>query len=438
MFPVTLGELAVWAGTSCPDGCHDLRIGGVSDDTRTLRPGRLFVALRGERFDGHEYVEKAYENGAAALLVDRDVPGGLPCLRASDTLTAYLAMAGGYRRRFHFPVAALTGSVGKTTTKEMTAAILATQYNTFKTPENKNNAIGASQSMFSLHAQHEAAVFELGMNHAGEIAPMARAVAPDVAAIVNVGVMHIENLGSREAIARAKREILDGLKPGGTAILDGDAVLLRGVVDLDKHRLIRFGYTREENDFHPTNIETHTDSVTFTLHTPGGSFLVRLPVPGRHNVTCAMAAAAIAWVMGIREEGIVQGLASFKNAEMRTDIYPVNGLTIIEDCYNAGPESMAAALAILAERPETGRKIAVLGEMLELGPIAAEEHEKLRALAEKKADAIFLYGERWAPGVTHEALAETVRRYAKPGDVLLFKGSRGMRMEKALALFLEG
>jgi UDP-N-acetylmuramoyl-tripeptide--D-alanyl-D-alanine ligase len=174
------------------------------------------------------------------------------------------------------------------------------------------------------------------------------------------------------------------------------------------------------------------------LHTPEGAVPVNLPVPGAHNVTCALAASAIAWAMGVRGGGIAEGLAAFRNAGMRTDIYQVNGVTIIEDCYNAGPESMAAALEILAGRPETGRKIAVLGEMLELGPIAAEEHEKLKGLAGRKADAVFLYGAHWAPGVTHESLADALREYARPGDALLFKGSRGMRMEKALALFTGG
>jgi len=438
MIPVTLGELVQWAQIPCPEGFSDVMLDSVSEDTRTLKPGALFVALRGENFDGHDFVAQARDKGASALLVDRPVACGLPCLTAGDTLAAYLAMAGGYRRRFGIPVAALTGSVGKTTTKEMTASVLSTQYRTFKTPENYNNAIGVSRSLFSLDAGHEAAVFELGMNHAGEIAPMSRAAAPDVAAIVNVGVMHIENLGSREAIALAKREIFEGLKPGGTAVLDGGAPLLAGAVDCEKHRLLRFGAAGTDCDFTADDIQSHPDSVGFTLHTPEGALPVTLPVPGRHNVHCAMAAAAIGWAMGIRGESIAKGLAAFRNTGMRTNIYQVNGFTVIEDCYNAGPESMAAALDVLSERLESGRKIAVLGGMLELGPIAAEEHDKIKRLAGVKADAVFLYGEQWASGATHEIVAEAVKTYAKPGDVLLFKGSRGMRMENVLELFTGG
>jgi UDP-N-acetylmuramoyl-tripeptide--D-alanyl-D-alanine ligase len=228
------------------------------------------------------------------------------------------------------------------------------------------------------------------------------------------------------------------LKPGGTAILDGDAPLLRGVVNLENHLLLRFGFSNPDNDFTASEILTFPDGVTFTLQTPDGTLPICLPAPGRHNVQCAMAAAAIGWAMGVGGDGIAEGLASFRNAAMRTDIYQKNGCTIIEDCYNAGPESMAAALEILAERPEAGRKIAVLGGMLELGPIAMEEHAKVRKLAGEKADAVFLYGEHWAPGMAHEDVAAAVRAYAKPGDVLLFKGSRGMRMERVLALFTGG
>ena len=290
----------------------------------------------------------------------------------------------------------------------------------------------------------EAAVIEMGMNHFGEISYLTRIARPDVAVITNIGTMHIENLGSREGICKAKLEILEGLSSEGTVILNGDEPLLRAADT--GHRTLYFGFG-PDNDLRAENVTEDEGKTQFTAVGMGKRFEILLPVEGRHNVMNALAAALVGLTMGLSDTQITAGLAGFRNTGERQNIYEKNGYTVISDCYNAGPESMAAALSILARRKTAGRRIAVLGDMLELGDYGADAHAKVGGLAAQAADLVLTYGplsritaeaagEKGSHYDTHGAMIEALRTLARPGDVLLFKGSHGMHMEKVLEGFI--
>ena len=445
-----LSQAAAWTGGRA---AGETEIGSVSKDTSEIGAECLFFAIQGERFDGHDFIPKAIENGAVAVMSHREQElYPVPTLYVEDTRQALLDLAGGYRDQFGCPVVAITGSVGKTTTRGMTASVLSQRYETCATHGNLNNQIGLPLSVLQLEHRHEAAVFEMGMSAFGEIASMADCAKPNIAVITAIGTSHIEFLGSREGICRAKMEILSGLAArGGIAVLNGDEPLLWDQRDQIFGRKVWFGSENPDCDIRAQDIVQTADGVRFTAVTPDGAFPVVLHLPGRHNAGNALAAIACGWLLGLDAEEIAQGLDAFRPEGRRQRLYEKNGFTIYEDCYNASPDSMQAALQVLGG--QKGRRFAVLGSMLELGDYTAEGHRQAGRAAAQNADAAYLYGESaayLAEGArdggmkeenikifdSHAALAAALRQDAQPGDALLFKGSRGMRMEQALGLFL--
>lgn len=440
----TLQEAA--AALGLPQMQAQASLADVCTDTRKIRPGSLFVCLRGKRFDGHSFAPQAAQLGAAALLVDHPVDADVPQLVVTDTGKALLQLAGWYRRRFRLPVVGLTGSVGKTTTKEFIALVLGAKYNTLKTQGNLNNEIGVPQMLFRLEDSHTAAVIEMGMNHFGEISRLTRAVAPTVGLITNIGVSHIENLGSRAGILQAKLEILEGMAPDAPLIVNADNDMLR-TVKLGDRPLLTFAIDDQSADFTATDIAEQGSTTTFTVHHSTFTQPVTIPTVGIHNVYNALAAMAVGYVTGVDPAAAAAALANYVPAGMRQNLVQVGGVQVIEDCYNASPDSMRAALQTLGKLP-VHRRYAVLGAMLELGDYAKEAHTQVgKMAAENGIDGVLAYGADAAYIVeaakqaglenarlfdTKEALAQSLAQQVQPGDGVLFKGSRGMHLEDVM------
>lgn len=440
----TLQEAA--AALGLPQMQAQATLADVCTDTRKIQPGSLFVCLRGERFDGHSFASQAAQLGAAALLVDHPVDADVPQLVVTDTGKALLQLAGWYRRRFQLPVVGLTGSVGKTTTKEFIALVLGAKYNTLKTQGNLNNEIGVPQMLFRLEDSHTAAVIEMGMNHFGEISRLTRAVAPTVGLITNIGVSHIENLGSRAGILQAKLEILEGMAPDAPLIVNIDNDMLR-TVKLGDRPLLTFAIDDQSADFTATDIAEQGSTTTFTVHHSTFTRPVTIPTVGIHNVYNALAAMAVGYVTGVDPAAAASALANYVPAGMRQNLVQVGGVQVIEDCYNASPDSMRAALQTLGKLP-VHRRYAVLGAMLELGDYAKEAHTQVgKMAAENGIDGVLAYGADAAYIVeaakqaglenarlfdTKEALAQSLAQQVQPGDGVLFKGSRGMHLEDVM------
>lgn len=440
----TLQEAA--AALGLPQMQAQATLADVCTDTRKIQPGNLFVCLRGERFDGHSFASQAAQLGAAALLVDHPVDADVPQLVVTDTGKALLQLAGWYRRRFQLPVVGLTGSVGKTTTKEFIALVLGAKYNTLKTQGNLNNEIGVPQMLFRLEDSHTAAVIEMGMNHFGEISRLTRAVAPTVGLITNIGVSHIENLGSRAGILQAKLEILEGMAPDAPLIVNTDNDMLR-TVKLGDRPLLTFAIDDQSADFTATDIAEQGSTTAFTVHHSTFTQTVTIPTVGIHNVYNALAAMAVGYVTGVDSAAAASALANYVPAGMRQNLVQVGGVQVIEDCYNASPDSMRAALQTLGKLP-VHRRYAVLGAMLELGDYAKEAHTQVgKMAAENGIDGVLAYGADAAYIVeaakqaglenarlfdTKEALAQSLAQQVQPGDGVLFKGSRGMHLEDVM------
>ena len=441
---------AVTGGQILHNGA-DLLVSGYSTDTRTLQPGDLFIPLRGERFDGHDYLAQAVRNGAAACLSEEVVAGlTIPVVQVRDTLKALGDLAAAVRQRFAGPVVGVTGTSGKTTTKEMLAAILARTGPGLKSAGNFNNLIGVPLTLFGLRPEYRWAVIEMGMSARGEIARLAQIAAPQIGVITNVGAGHLESLGGLSGVARAKGELFIALPPGGTALVNGDDAQIVQLPLANGVRRILFG-THPEAQVRASGIFAIDGSVHFTLHLPEGTLPVRLPVPGRHNVQNALAAAAAAWVLEVAPADIAAGLADFRPCPGRMELVELPGeILVLEDSYNANPLSMGAALDALSDLGSPGRRLAVLGDMLELGPTASDLHHEVGTLVAERADWLFTLGDlareiaagaaaggldagRIYCAATVEELVGRLRAVLQPGDRVLVKGSRGMRMERITA-----
>lgn len=450
MAHITLAQAAAWCGGTVNPKYAQVAFLGASNDSRNVQPGQLFVALQGAR-DGHDFIPMALEKGAAAVLCTH-CDGDYPAIVVEDTRIALGQIARGERNRIGMKVVGVTGSVGKSTTKEMIASVLGTTYRVAKTPANHNNDIGMPMAILSIPKDTEVAVLEMGMNHFREIAYLTAIGQPDMAVIINIGTMHIEHLGSKEGILQAKMEILEGLRPGGRILLNGDDDMLWSVRDKKKIPAEYFGAENPDCHVRGENVESDDNRLSFDVESKNGDFHVDLPLEGEHYLPDALAAVSVGLKMGVTPENIALALGNFQNMAGRQEIFEAKGFTIIKDCYNAGPESMAAALAVLERKP--GRRIAVLGDMLELGRNASAEHYRIGRIAAEKADMVLAYGPNSARVVNgavtggmddtkacafedRNILAEALKVLAKPGDVLLFKGSHGMHMELALELFLQ-
>jgi UDP-N-acetylmuramoyl-tripeptide--D-alanyl-D-alanine ligase len=391
----------------------------------------------------------AIEKGAAAVLCSRRV-GDYPAIYVEDPRIALGRIAREELKRIGCKVVGVTGSVGKSTTKEMISTVLAGTYRIAKTPANHNNDIGMPMAVLSMPLDTEVAVLEMGMNHFREIAYLSNIARPDVGVIINVGTMHIEFLGSREGIRKAKMEITEGMESNAPLILNGDNDLLRKLDEIPTQPVTYFG-TDFGCEVWADNVQ-QGENLTFAAHCGDVEIPVSMALEGEHFVSDALAAVAVGLKLNVSPEKIAEALASFQNMAGRQEIFKAGEYTIIKDCYNAGPESMAAALNVLAGRK--GRKIAVLGDMLELGDSAHPEHFKLGRITAQKADLLFAYGphakvvaegaiiggmedEKVSAFTDHALLAAELKKAAKPGDILLFKGSRGMHMEISLEAFLK-
>ena len=438
---ITLKQAAAWCGGTVRPEFENVAFLGAGIDTRKLQQGQLFVALEGVR-DGHEFIDTAFANGAAAVLCKRCAPH-LPAIVVDDPRTALGKIAAGERRRIGMKVVGVTGSVGKSTTKEMIACVLAGSYRVSKTPANFNNDLGLPMAILSMPETTQVAVLEMGMNHFREIAYLSKIAQPDVGVIINVGVMHIEYLGSREGILQAKLEILEGMLPQAPLLLNGDNDLLGSC---DAGREVTYFGTQSNCAVRATDVQEKDGTICYTACWKDGQFPVTLPLEGMHYVSDSLAAVSVGLCMGVAPVQIAQRLAAFQTMEGRQEIFEQKGFTVIKDCYNAGPESMAAALSVLGKR--TGRRIAVLGDMLELGECAPAEHRKVGAIAAQNADYVLAYGPNSvfvAEGVKgdcpvfddHGAMARALKQLARPGDTLLFKGSHGMHMELVLEAFMK-
>ena len=380
MMTCTAKELcAATGGTLVQDGEG---FSCVSTDSRRVEQGCLFIPLVGERFDGHTYLAQALESGAAGCLCSRLpealVPGKF-YVQVEDTLRALGQLAGWYREKFPIPVVQITGSAGKTTTKEMIASVLSRHFLTLKTEANYNNEIGTPQTLLRLMPEHQAAVIETGMNHFGEIRYLGEMVRPDIAVISNIGDAHIEHLGSREGILKAKSEIFENLKPEGLAVLNGDDALLN-TLDLP-FRTVRCGRS-EHCAVRVMDMADHgVAGITCTVVSPRDTYHLTIPAPGEHMAYSAAIAVAVGEELGLSTEEITRGAASYEPAGSRMRVLRLrDGRLVLDDCYNANPQSVTAALEILA-KTECGRKVAVLGDMGELGDLTDQAHYNMGALA---------------------------------------------------------
>ena len=449
MARITLRDAAQWCGGTVEEKYEDVAFDGAGNDTRSLQPGQLFIALQGVR-DGHDYIPAAIAKGAAAVLCSRKV-GDYPAILVKDPRTALGDIAREALKRIGAKVVAVTGSVGKSTTKEMIAAVLSGTFRVSKTPANHNNDIGMPMAILDMPEDTEVAVLEMGMNHFREIAYLSCIAHPDVAVIINVGTAHIEFLGTQQGIRQAKLEILEGMTPQGMLLLNGDDTMLRCLDVTPKQRITYFGAS-EGCDVRALDVSQKGGVLRFTVEAGRLTFPVEMKLEGEHYVADALAAVTVGLKLGVHPDQIRRQLDAFQNMSGRQEIFEAKDCTIINDCYNAGPESMAAALNVLGNRP--GRHIAVLGDMLELGDCAQAEHYKIGRIAAEKADMVFAYGPhagRVLDGTitggmpenmgrafdSREDLITALRRAVKPGDVILFKGSHGMHLEKVLEAFLK-
>ena len=450
MSRITLKQAAEWCGGRVEEKYEDVTFYGANIDSRNLLPGQLFVALKGAR-DGHDFIPGALERGAAAVLCNR-CDGDYPAIVVEDTRKALGDIARGERQRIGMKVVGVTGSVGKSTTKEMIACVLETTYRTGKSPVNHNNDLGLPMAIMALPENTQVAVLEMGMNHFREMAYLTSIAKPDVAVIINIGTMHIEHLGSMEGILKAKLEILEGMDNRGTVILNGDDQLLWNLREESEVRGIYFGSKNGRCKVCAEDVQEEEGQLRFRVRYGEEWFVVELPVEGEHFVSDALAAITVGLQLGVSQEKIQDSLSNFRNMAGRQEIFEAKGRTIIKDCYNAGPESMAAALTVLGNR--TGRRVAVLGDMLELGTSAQAEHYRVGRIAAEKADLLLAYGPNSCRVISgavtggmpdgrargfedQKELTETLRRLSKPGDVILFKGSNGMHMDHILDAFLK-
>jgi UDP-N-acetylmuramoyl-tripeptide--D-alanyl-D-alanine ligase len=436
---------------------QDFSVQGISTDSRTLQMGEVFVALRGDNFDGHDFLEMAVHRGAAALVIASDRHYGelsekIPVIRTPDTLHFLMEYAGWYRLQFNLPVIGLTGSTGKTTCKEMLAAVLNRKYQVVKTQKNLNNFIGVPLTLLQLQKNIEIAIVEMGSNHPGEIATLTELVKPTQAAITNIGSGHIGFFGSREAIFNEKKALFDGMPPGSKIFLNMEDTLLRNY-----RRKVLTIYTyglRGDYTYQATLVNVDRRGHVYFQINHGPE--IRLAIPGRHQWINALLAGSIGLDAGISPLEVKEALESVSLIDKRMEVIEHRGITIINDAYNSNPESLRVAIDHLLDlsTPKNSRKFLVIGDMLELGEYSEEEHRRIGLyLQDKKIDYVFCLGPHCYQIVeilsktenssiqsqffaSHKELAEVLNILLRRQDIMLLKGSRGMAMEKILD-FLE-
>ncbi len=453
MNPVSLSQIAQWAGGSLSSGDGNIVVDKVSTDSRTIKPGELFVALRGDNFDGHNFIEATAKAGAGGAIIDSNWNGNVSenfaLIRVKDTLDAYQQLAANYRKSLKLDVIAITGSNGKTSTKDFAAAVLARRFRVTKTQGNFNNHVGLPRTILEATAQDEVAVWEIGMNHPGEIAALARIAAPHVGIITNIGVAHIEFMGSREKIADEKGALAEGIGAKGTVILNADDPFTPRIAARTHGKVILAGTTG--GTIRASEINQTGSGTDFTILEGAHRCRGQLPVPGLHMVQNALLAIAAGRVFGLSLEECAAGLVAAPLTKARLQVKEIHGVQFLDDSYNANPDSMKAALRTLVELDADGRRIAVLGEMRELGDKSDSGHRDVgETAAALKVDHLIAIGNvaatiaeaakqaglenSYVVASTSEA-AELLAELAAPGDLVLIKGSRLARTEQVIETF---
>lgn len=440
---MTLRNIAAACGGRLFGGMDDLEIAGAVMDSRQIEKDFLFFAIKGERVDGHRFIPQVMEQGAACAVCEEapDAPVG-PYILVESVPKAMQDIAAFYRSGLSIPIVGITGSVGKTSTKEFIAAVLAQKYRVLKTQGNYNNELGVPLTLLRIREEHEAAVIEMGINHFGEMHRLSRMAAPDIVVMTNIGDCHLEALGSREGILKAKSEIFDFSREDGTVIVNGDDDMLSGIKEVHKKAPVTFGKNKNNNCY-VTNI--HSKGLFGTeaeIHMPFGSFRAEIPLPGEHMVYNALAASAVGEALGLSAEEIRAGIAAVRPTAGRSNLIKCGDRVILDDCYNANPVSMCAAIDLLAQADT--RKVAILGDMFELG----EDREKLhgevgRYAAQHSVDVIICVGEL-SENMAREAeksasekcsvyyyaekedMLREMGQLIEPGDTVLVKASHGM------------
>jgi UDP-N-acetylmuramoyl-tripeptide--D-alanyl-D-alanine ligase len=453
MNPLSLSQIAQFAGGSLSSGDGRVLVDKVSTDSRTIKGGELFVALRGENFDGHNFVEAVATIGAAGAIVDSAwvgrVPENFALIRAKDTLLAYQQLAANYRKSLTLRVVAITGSNGKTSTKDFAAAVLARRFRVTKTQGNFNNHVGLPRTILEATSQDEVAVWEIGMNHPGEVAALAKVAAPDVGIITNIGVAHIEFMGSREKIAQEKGALAEAVGAEGTVILNADDSFTRGIAVRARGKVILAGIT--SGSIRASEINQSGSGTDFTILEDAHRCRAQLPVPGLHMVENALLAVAVGRVLGLSLEECAAGLVAAPLTKARLQVKEIRGVQFLDDSYNANPDSMKAALRTLVELDAEGQRIAVLGEMRELGDKSERGHREVgETAAALKIDHLIAIGnvaatiaesakraglENSSTVASTAEAAELLAELAVPGDLVLIKGSRLARTEQVIEAF---
>lgn len=420
----------------------------IHTDSRQIMSDSLFIPLKGEKFDGHEFISMVFDKGVIATLTEEDSvrDNRLYTIYVKDTKEALLTLAHYYRSLFEIPVIGVTGSVGKTSTKEIIASVLSSKFNVHKTEGNFNNEIGLPLTLFKLQKEHEVAVIEMGMNHFGEIHKLSLTASPQIAVITNIGTSHIEHLGSREGILKAKLEILDGLDEKGLLIINGDNDLLGSIAERP-FKTIKYGL-KEHLPYYAKNIISKVNSTTADIFTPKDVYTITIAALGEHMIYNTLAAIAIAEHLGLTKSEILRGLDAYVPAKMRMHVQTYdNGITVMDDTYNASTDSMCAALKVLQDYPAASRRIAVLGDMLEMGDHAMVLHEEVgNYVSSVQIDMLCAVGElakhiydgaehnfsgkKMIYYATQEGFLENMKKILRSGDTVLFKASRGMHFEQ--------
>ena len=449
MNKLKLSEIVKNIDCTC-DFDEDIDILDVNTDTRTTKSGDLFIALVGEKFDGHDYAGKAVESGAVALVCSKPVEASVPVILVPDTEKALQQIAAYYLTTLDIKVVAVTGSNGKTTTRNMITRVLKTKYSVYSTKKNFNNEIGLPKSVLELDNSYDIAVLEMGMNHLGEISTLTNIAKPDLAVITNIGKAHIGNLGSQENICKAKFEILEGLKAGGTIVLNADDPYLYGADTKGFNRAL-IGFDSSKNpDVLAEDIKSCGDGTSFTVTYNGEKTEGFISLPGKYNIANLLEAVRCGIYFGIDVKSAVDAVSDYQPEANRTDVVEKGGVYIIRDYYNSSPDSARVGLETLKTYNDSGKKYALLGQMLELGDFSAAEHKKLGELcASHNLDGVFFIGKEYlsfdegvgdkaitCPDTEREYFLEKVKEFAQGGilqrgDVVLVKGSRGMKMEEA-------
>lgn len=445
---IKISEVAEATGGKILSGNSEDSFDCIGKDSRAVKQGMFYIAIKGENFDGNKYAESAMKNGAMGCLVSEEIESEKPVVLVEDTVKALGQLAKYYRNKFDIPYVGVTGSVGKTTTKDMIACALSAKLNVMKTQGNCNNHIGLPLTLLSLEKHHEIGVTEMGMSGFGEIEYLASLVEPETAVYTNIGVSHIEKLGSRENILKAKSEMLNHLKEDGLVVLCGDDDMLLSLTKDLEHKYITYGVENKNCDVYADNIRQSGETdMEFTIHCNEGTFEGRIPVLGDHNVNNALAAFIVARKYGVEPCDILSALSMFEPGAMRQNIVKTNGITLINDCYNSSPSSVQAGLKTLRQITGT-RKIAILGDMLEMGEMSEKLHSDVGGYAvETKTDYLIAVGDKSRFIIegacekgfdknntkffeTNKQVNEFLDGFLKEGDAVLVKASRGMKLEE--------